>query len=740
MPKLFMKGSPAAIRLLSMRTQICRTAALVLACLAPASAQYTIDTYAGSGVADGTPALMAGLAPRAVSVDRSGSVYITGPTGINRLGLDGTVTNFAGSTTGYGGDGGPAASAMLWDPFAVAFDSAGNAYIADTGNGYIRRVDAASGVITTVAGAAYDFTKLGKPGDGGPATDALLVSPYGVAVDPAGKTLYFSDISPGQIRKVDLATGIISTIAGVFSAVRNASPRGLALDGAGSLYVADRGSHRILKVTLATGATTTVVGTTAGFSGDGGTADKAQLQQPRDVAFDSAGNMYIADAGNLLVRKVDATTKVISTFAGTTGTFGSGGDGGDAKAATFSDIGSIAIDPSGAVYVADYYNGRVRQIGLDGKINTIAGGNGGDGGAANQAQIYYPGLLSLNGDGSLLIPDWNRIRMVDSSGTITTVAGNGTPGPAGSGAPMAATDAQFGTYPGGAVADGLGNLLVADTTNSIIRLVILQGNVITTLVGSRANKCKTNTDGVAASAASLCAPVGVALDAARNLYIADFDAAQVFVVTFSTGRLSVFAGTGSSALSGNGGPAVKAAIGAPSCVVAGNDGNIYICDFRNNVIRKVNIASGIISAVAGNGSAGLGADGGLATATKLDGPSALAFDNAGNLLIADSNNNRICSVNAKTGILTTLAGTGDPGFGGDGGDALSGQLNFPDGLAVDTSGNIYVADFYNLRVRVLRPVQAGAADRKEGVKVSHGQAPRRAGRSAGRSRGPGQER
>ena len=606
-----------------MRTQICRATAFIVVSMASASAQYTIDTYAGSPVADGTPALMAGLAPRGVNVDGSGSVYITGPTGVYKLGQDGTITTLAGSSTGYGGDGGPASSAMLWDTSAVAFDSAGNAFIADTGNAYIRRVDAANGVITTVAGSPYAFSKVGKSGDGGQATDALLYSPYGVAVDPAGKTLYFSDVSPAQIRKVDLTTGIISTIAGVFSAVRNSSPRGLALDGAGSLYVADRGSHRILKVTLATGATATVVGTTSGFSGDGSTADKAQLQQPRGVAFDGAGNMYIADAGNLRVRRVDAATKVISTFAGN-GQFGSAGDGGDAKAASFSDIGSVAVDPSGAVYAADYFNGRVRQIGLDGNINTVAGGNGGDGGAANQAQIYYPGLLSLNVDGSLLIPDWNRIRMVDSARNISTVAGNGTPGyPSES---VAATDAQFGTYPGGAVTDAAGNLYIADATNSIIRKVDRSTGLITTVAGSRSNQCKPVTDGVAALSASLCTPVGLAFDSSGNMYISDYDDSQVFVVSASTGMLSVFAGTGSLSYNGDKGPAAKAAIGIPSCVIAGADGNIYICDSQNNVIRSVNIASRIISTVAGNGNAGFGVDGGLATATKLDTPSALAMD------------------------------------------------------------------------------------------------------------------
>ena len=658
------------------------TLGLVACIAAGAQTQYTIDTFAKSSIPDGTPALGAALLPRGVSVGPSGVPYTTS-INVYRLGADGSLTTAAGTTMNYSGDGGPANQAQIWDPWSVAFDKAGNMYIADTGNSVIRKVDAATGVISTIAGTG----DAGHSGDGGKATQAKLNSPIGIAVDPSGN-VYFSDLSPSVIRKITQSTGIITDVAGVFSAVRSANPRGLAMDAAGNLYIAERGSHKILKFSPATSSTVIVAGSSQGFGGDGQTLDKALLSLPQAVAFDGAGNLYIADNGNHRVRMISADFKSISTVAGS-GARGADGDGGPALSASFSDVFTIAADNAGNVYVADTYNGKVRMIGGDGSINTIAGGNGGDGGPATQSQFIFPALLTNGPDGSLYVTELNRVRKIDSSGIITTVAGNGSTGFSGDNGP--ATSASLGLYPNGTALDAAGNLYIADTSNNVIRRVDSSTGVITTAVGDPQQLfCILVPNGPAASA-SLCSPQAVAFDSAGNMYISNNQSSAVYVVD-TAGRINLV-NTGS--------------LSSPTCLyVDQSAGNLYICDTGHSTIVKVNLASKAITTVAGiKNQSGDGPVGGPATAAKLNDPQALATDLAGNLLIADFNNSKIYSVD-KSGVITTIAGTGDFDSFGDGGPATAGAFKGPDGLAVDSAGNIYVADFFNHAVRILRPASS----------------------------------
>ena len=327
-------------------------------------------------------------------------------------------------TEGYGGDGGPAVEAQLYGPTGVAVDGAGNLYIADSFNLRIRKVDAA-GVITTVAG---DGTCC-YGGDGGPATAAQLISPRGVALDGAGN-LYIADQYNQRIRKVDSA-GVITTVAG---------------DG------------------------------TAGYGGDGGPATAAQLNVPYDVALDGVGNLYIADSSNHRIRKVDAAG-VISTVAGD-GTAGYGGDGGAAVAAQLSDPWGVAVDGAGDLYIAAVNNNRIRKVDTAGVITTVAGygpnGFSGDGGPAAAAYLNLPADVALDGLGNLYIADWDNhsIRKVDySTGVITTVAGTGMSGYSGDGG--LPTEAQL-NRPQHVALDGAGNLYIADTSNNRIRRVSAQ--------------------------------------------------------------------------------------------------------------------------------------------------------------------------------------------------------------------------------------------------------------------------
>ena len=319
--------------------------------------------------------------------------------------------NTSGSGSGTSGDGGPATAASLLTPIDVISDNNGNVYLTDgaTNNFSIRKVDA-NGIISRFAGN----NTAGFSGDGGPATAAQLNNPWGLAFDPSGNML-ISDAVNRVIRKVN-TSGIISTIAGIpgsygFSgdggqatAAQLGAPAGLCTDAAGNIYFADPGKHVVRKISI-TGIITTVAGTggSSGYSGNGGQATAALLNSPYDVCIDGAGNLYIADKGNHAIRKVN-TSGVISTVAGIGGSLNGGftGDGGNATAAKLNNPQSISIDPSGNLYISDYTNNRIRKVNSAGIISTIAGngqssvlGDGpdfyaGDYGAATAASISAP--------------------------------------------------------------------------------------------------------------------------------------------------------------------------------------------------------------------------------------------------------------------------------------------------------------------------------------------------------------
>ena len=435
----------------------------------PADAYWTITTFAGRPVfVDGGPAVEAELYnPSGVAVDGAGNLYIADTFNhrIRKVDSTGTITTIAGTgELGFSGDGGPAVEAELYNPYGVAVDGAGNLYIADTFNHRIRKVDS-SGVITTIAGTG----ERGFSGDEGPAVEAWLYNPYGVAVDGAGN-LYIADTDNHRIRKVD-STGTITTVAGTgergfggdggpATAAQLAPPAGVAVDGAGNLYIADRGNHRIRKVD-STGTITTVAGTgERGFGGDGGPATAARLTFPRGVAVDSAGNLYIVDRGNHRIRKVDSAG-VITTVAGT-GERDFSGDGGPAVEAELYYPLGVAVDEAGNLYIADTDNHRIRKVDSTGTITTIAAG------------LYYPNGVAVDEAGNLYIADTgnHHIDKVDSTGTITTIAGTGEFGF--SGDEGLAITARL-TFPRSVAVDSAGDLYIADTRNNRIRKLTPSG-------------------------------------------------------------------------------------------------------------------------------------------------------------------------------------------------------------------------------------------------------------------------
>ena len=351
-----------------------------------AAVVWTIDTIAGTGTSgsdgdDGAATAAQLFKPYGVATYGAGNLYIADSFNhrIRKVDAAGLISTVAGSGTfGFGGDSGPARQAQFALPFSVAADSLGNLYIADTFNHRIRRVDAATGIVATVAGNGTS----GFGGDDGPALQAQLARPYGVALDSSGN-LYIADSDNDRIRKVD-AAGLISTVAGNGTSgfggdgraaiqAQLDNPVGVATDSLGNLYIADGNNHRIRKVDAAGLISTAAGNGTSGFSGDDSSALQAQLAQPYGVAADGAGNLYISDWGNQRIRRVDAATRLVATIAGN-GTSGFGGDDGPGTAAQLASPRGLAVDVSGNLYIADTLNNRIRRLTSSGGMPRISPG------------------------------------------------------------------------------------------------------------------------------------------------------------------------------------------------------------------------------------------------------------------------------------------------------------------------------------------------------------------------------
>jgi hypothetical protein len=650
--------------------------------------------YAGDGGAATSAALNG---PESVFVDTSGNVFIadTQNSVIREVtASNGNIITVAGTgVAGYSGDGALATSAQLYDPYGVFVDSAENIFIADTDNCLIRKVS--GGSISTVAG-----NPLGSPtpcsysGDGGAATSAQLDEPFGVFVDGSGN-IFIADtqnsvirvVNPGTqpvtIAQIVIQSGDIQTVAGIsYDSSEGAScvftgdagpaigaylcqPAGVSVDGSENIFIADTDNFAIREVAT-TGTINTIAGTlgTAGYTGDNAAAVSATLNYPGNVVVDAAGDIFIADTDNFVIREVTASNSEIQTIIGNN-TLAYSGDTGLAVNAELSSPSAVSVDTAGDVFIADSENSAIREVVVaSGDIQTVAGSimictsstaPCGDGGAATSAQLNNPQGVFLDTSGNIFIADTedNRIRVVNTgtativvanisipSLTIATVAGTGTAGYSGDTA--AAISAEL-SGPYGVFVDSAGNIFIADTGNDVIREVSSSGT-ITTVAGNNAACSQPATacgDGGAATSAQLSSPAGVFLDAAGDIFIADTFDNRIREVTASTDTITTVAGTGTRGYSGDGSTATTALLDSPYGVYVDATGDIFIADTQNFVIREVFAATGNIQTVAGDNTQGFSGDGGQSTLAELNSPSGLVGNAAGNLYVADTDNARI---------------------------------------------------------------------------------------------------
>ncbi len=504
--------------------------------------------------------------------------------------------------------------------------------------------------------------------DGSTSSNAEFASPAGIAVDASGR-VYVSDRTLRIVRSIDpqgRTVGASETAANAEAPNLEGdliSPSRLLVDGKGRLIVATL--DRIQLIEPGRPAIVVAGSGKAGFAGDGGTAINAQFNGNSGMAIDSEGNLLVADRGNQRIRRVDAFG-VVSTIVGT-GESDSNGDGGPAVQASLDKPVDVAVGPDGSIFVAELGGHRIRRIGRDGIITTYAGtglaGNSGDGGPAVEASLNSPRAIEVDSEGSLYIADWrNRVlRKVAVDGSISTIAGLASEGALREGRPAFSV----------ALPPPLDLALGPEGT----LYLILQGTRTIHVLRPPSTTEETDACGGAPTA-----PVP------RPSLIAD-------------GLAVIVAGDTDAGFSGDLGPVSEAHFAIPQSFAIANDGRILIADSGNHRIRAIS-TDGLVSTLAGTGAPGYSGDGGPADEARISGPKAIEVDGRGNLFFFDSGNFRIRRIDT-CGIIETVAGSGRPGSDGDGGPALIASFRDVSGLAFDDRGNVYVADPASNRVRII---------------------------------------
>jgi len=582
----------------------------------------------------------------------------------------------------------------------IALDTHGNLYLADRYNSLIEKIDT-QGKLSVVAGV---IGKRGAPTNNVPAVQSTLNYPQGVAVDKLGN-LYIADSDNRVVEKVD-TSGILTIIAGrvgqqgiptpgAATSTSLKAPNSVAVDESGNVYIADTNNSLIEKVN-----TEGVLSIFAGVAGQAGAptagaATSSKLNLPYSITTDESGNVYIADTNNALIEKVDSQGN-LSIFAGIPGQVGMPTNN---ESATNSKLGFIqgvafaTINNTGHLFIADGSNNLIESINVDTKNLNITAGDGqlgipANGGAvANATSIYIPYGIAASSSGNVYYATGGATVESINNGMIHYMAGKYT----NYGLPTVglATQSKLNN-PYNVAVDKQGNLYVADVNNSLVEKITPEGQL--SILAGKIGEAGAVQPGPATGTV-LSLPCSIAVDESGNIFIGD---GSFYVLKINKdGILSIIAGNGTFGAPTPNVPATQSAIGAPNGIATDKAGNIYLADLDQSVVEKINATTGVLTIVAGiPGETGVPVNNALATNSRFNGIAGVAIDESGNIYIADSGNQLIEKVttDGKVHIIAGIAG--EPGMAKPG-VATQSRFRYPNQLALDKSGNLYIADTLN---------------------------------------------